>query len=573
MKTSQLLLATLRETPADAELVSHQLMLRAGMIRKLASGLYTWLPLGLRVLRQVERIVHEEMQKAGAQEILMPAIQPKELWQETNRWDEFGPQLLKMHDRHQREFCYGPTHEEVITDLVRKELKSYKQVPMCFYQIQTKFRDEIRPRFGVMRAREFLMKDAYSFHIDNACLEKMYQVMYDTYSNIFKRLHLNFRAVLADTGSIGGSQSHEFHVLADSGEDAIAFCAQSGYAANVELATALPPHTKPKAPTETLTIVETPGITSVPQQAKYMDLGPHQIIKTLLVEGDKVPVVALLVRGDHELNEIKAAKHPHVKSPLTLIDKKDVEKVSGCQPGFVGPKGLNIPIIADPFVIAMSDFSCGANQDDKHYKGANWGRDIPMPENILDIRKVQAGDTSPDGKGPLEICRGIEVGHIFHLGDKYTQAMGATVLDENGKAKALQMGCYGIGISRIVAAAIEQNHDDNGIIWNEAMAPFQIALVPLNYHKSYRVKETADLLYQELTAKGFTVLLDDRNERAGVMFADIDLIGIPHRLVVGERGIDSGTVEYKNRKSGEEQNIDLTKINQFFIDCLSKKHR
>ncbi|MCS5710979.1 proline--tRNA ligase [Candidatus Berkiella aquae] len=565
MRTSQLLLATLKETPADAELASHQLMLRAGMIRKLSAGLYSWLPLGMRVLQKVTDVVRQEMNRVGAQEVLMPAMQPAELWQETGRWTQFGPQLLTMKDRHNREYCYGPTHEEVITDLMRYELRSYKQLPSCFYQIQTKFRDEIRPRFGVMRAREFIMKDAYSFHIDKASLQETYDAMYGAYSKIFSRLGLSFRAVLADTGAIGGSQSHEFHVLADSGEDAIAYSPESGYAANVELATSLIPEIKRAAPKETLSIKETPNIRSVADQAAHMGLKTEQILKTLLVKGEEVPVVALLLRGDHELNAVKAEKLPEVASPLTLVDENTLLATAHCQAGFVGPKDLNIPIIADHHVLNMSDFSCGANQNDKHFVGVNWERDLPIPSRVADLRKVTAGDPSPDGKGTLEMCRGIEVGHIFQLGNKYSTAMKATVLNEQGRQQVMEMGCYGIGVSRIVAAAIEQNHDDAGIIWPDIMAPFHIVIIPMQYDKSQRVRDAALKLYQELQNAGFEVLLDDRNERPGVMFAESELIGIPHRLVLGERGIDAGTIEYKNRRTGEVEHLpfeDIVKIIQ-----------
>lgn len=551
MRTSRFLLATLKETPSDAELVSHQLMLRAGMIRKLGAGLYTWLPLGLRVLHKVSNVVREEMNRIGAQEVLMPAVQPAELWEETGRWTEFGPQLLCMKDRQQREYCFGPTHEEVITDLMRHELKSYKQLPSCFYQIQTKFRDEIRPRFGVMRAREFLMKDAYSFHIDKASLQETYDDMFQAYTNIFTRLGLAFRPVLADTGAIGGSQSHEFHVLADSGEDAIAYCEESGYAANVELATSLLPNTQRAAPTQALSLKETPNIRSVPEQAAFMGLETKQIVKTLLVKGKDVPVVALLLRGDHELNPIKAEKCEAVAFPLTMVSEETVQEVCHCKPGFVGPMGLAIPVIADPYVVAMSDFSCGANQNDKHYVGVNFERDLPLPTIVMDLRKVEAGDPSPDGKGLLKICRGIEVGHIFQLGQKYSTAMNASVLNDQGRQQIVEMGCYGIGVSRIVAAAIEQHHDQHGIQWPDIMAPFHVSLIPMNLDKSARVREASESLYKELMGNGVDVLFDDRNERPGVMFAESELIGIPHRLVIGEKGLDAGTIEYKNRRTGQ----------------------
>ncbi|MBS0288536.1 MAG: proline--tRNA ligase [Proteobacteria bacterium] len=567
MKSSQLLLATLKETPTDAELISHQLMLRAGMIRKLGQGLYTWLPLGLRVLRKVERIIREEMNRIGAQEVLMPAVQPAELWQETARWQEFGPQLLKMKDRHERDYCFGPTHEEVITDLARNELRSYKQLPMCFYQIQTKFRDEIRPRFGVMRAREFLMKDAYSFHLDKASQQQTYDAMYGAYSQIFTRLGLAFRVVLADTGAIGGSQSHEFHVLADSGEDAIAYCPNSDYAANMELAASLvtTPHRAP--PSEPLAVQETPNIKTVAEQADFMGLMPKDILKTLIVKGKNVPAVALLLRGDDELNPIKAQKCEEVFAPLTLVDETTLKSLAKCGPGFVGPKDLNIPVIADLQVLSMANFSCGANQNDKHFVGVNWERDLPLPSQVVDLRKVKAGDPSPDGQGPLEICRGIEVGHIFQLGTKYSTAMKASVLNEQGRQVVMEMGCYGIGVSRIVAAAIEQNHDQSGIIWPDVMAPFQIVLIPMNLFKSYRVREASEKLYQELQAVGFEVLFDDRDERPGVMFAQSELMGIPHRLVVGEKGLDAKTIEYKNRRTNTVEHLPLAQI----VNILQEK--
>jgi prolyl-tRNA synthetase len=568
MRLSEFLLGTLKEVPQDAELISHQLMYRAGMIRKLGAGLYTWLPMGLRVLRKVEKVVREEMNKIGAMEVLMPAVQPAELWEETGRWEKFGGQLLKIKDRAERDYCFGPTHEEVVTDLMRRELKSYKQLPMSVYQIQTKFRDEIRPRFGVMRAREFLMKDAYSFHIDKPSLENTYEKFYQAYSAIFTRLGLKFRAVLADTGAIGGSGSHEFHVLADSGEDAIAYCEQSDYAANVELATRLEPEFSPTASTLPKTLAPTPGITSVTEQAKYMGLNTNQILKTLLVKGrtEKHPVVGLLLRGDHELNEIKAQKHPLVASPFELISIEAVLETAECPPGFVGPIELasKIPLIGDPDVFAMRDFSCGANQADQHYINVNWERDLPLPEKF-DLRKVVAGDLSPDGKGSLNLCRGIEVGHIFQLGDNYSEAMGLKVLDEQGKSVVLQMGCYGIGVSRIVAASIEQNNDAKGIIWPTALAPFQVILLPMNYQKSHRIREAIEQLYQKLLNLGIDVVLDDRKERPGVMFNDAELIGIPHRLVLGERSLDAGKIEYQHRTDAASQELDLDTIGEFLL--------
>jgi prolyl-tRNA synthetase len=570
MRTSKLLLSTLKETPSDAEVVSHQLMLRAGMIRKLAAGLYTWLPLGLRVLRKVEAIVRQEMDKAGAQEVLMPAVQPAELWQESGRWEQMGAEMLRMNDRHHREFCFGPTHEEVITDLIRNEIQSYKQLPANFYQIQTKFRDERRPRFGVMRAREFLMKDAYSFHTSDESLQQTYEVMHATYSAIFSRLGLDFRPVLADTGAIGGSASHEFHVLAESGEDAIAFSDTSDYAANVELAEAIATQDKADAPTQAMELVDTPNARTIDELVEQFQQPVEKTVKTLIVHGSEVvddKLVALLVRGDHELNEIKADKLPSVKSPLTFASEEEIRAAVGAGPGSLGPVKLELPIIADRSVAVMSDFSAGANQDGKHYFGINWGRDVELPE-VADLRNVVEGDPSPDGHGHLEIKRGIEVGHIFQLGKKYSEAMNATVLDENGKSAVLTMGCYGIGVSRVVASAIEQNHDDKGIIWPDNIAPFQIAILPMNMHKSERVKEAAEQLYANLTHAGYDVLLDDRNERAGVMFADMELIGIPHRIVIGEKGLDKGVVEYKGRRDDGNQDIMQGELMEFLAAKL-----
>lgn len=555
MRVSHFFLSTLKEAPAEAELVSHKLMLRAGLIRRLGSGLYTWMPLGLRVLRKVEAIVREEMDKAGAIELLMPAVQPAELWQETGRWDVFGPQMLKIKDRHQRDYCFGPTHEEVITDIARREIRSYRQLPVNFYQIQTKFRDEIRPRFGVMRAREFVMKDAYSFHADFASLEATYQVMYDTYTRIFERLGLKFRAVAADTGAIGGTGSHEFHVLADSGEDAIAFCPTSDYAANVELAEALAPATPRPAPARPMEKVATPGAHSIPEVCALLNVSPQQVVKTLIVEGDQ-GLVALLLRGDHELNEVKAGKLPEVGQFRGLASEARIREVVGCGPGSLGPVGLALPVVADRSVAVMADFVCGANADGFHLTGVNFGRDLPEPR-VADIRNVVAGDPSPDGKGTLEICRGIEVGHIFQLRTKYSQAMNATFLDEAGKARVMEMGCYGIGVSRIVGAAIEQNHDERGIIFPRAMAPFDLAIVPIGLSKSQAVRETVEKLYSELTLAGLEVLLDDRDERPGVMFADMELIGIPHRIVVGERNLKEGRIEYQGRRDAAATPVNL----------------
>ncbi len=562
MRTSRYLISTLKETPADAELVSHRLMLRAGMIRRHAAGLYSWLPLGLRVLRRVEAIVREEMDGAGAQELLMPAVQPAELWQESGRWEAMGEEMLRMQDRHRRDFCFGPTHEEVITDIVRNELRSYKQLPANFYQIQTKFRDERRPRFGVMRAREFLMKDAYSFHLDAASLEATYAVMHQTYTRIFSRLGLDFRAVAADTGAIGGQHSHEFHVLAESGEDAIAFSDQSDYAANVELAEALAPTDERPAPTAQLAEVATPGQETIAALSDFLKVAPAQCAKTLLVRGSDGGVVALVLRGDHELNPIKAEKQPEVAAPLTFASAAEVAAATGAAPGSVGPVGLTIPVIADRSAARLGDFVCGANRDGVHLTGVNWGRDLPEPQ-VADLRNVVEGDPSPDGQGQLSIRRGIEVGHIFQLGEKYSAAMNATVLDEHGKAVVMTMGCYGIGVSRIVAAAIEQNHDDHGIIWPDAIAPFQVALVGIGLHRSERVREAVEQLYARLRAAGIAVLLDDRNERPGVIFADMELIGIPHRLVIGEKGLDKGEVEYKHRRSGEVAHWPLAQIDDW----------
>ena len=567
MRTSQYLLATEKETPADAEIISHQLMLRAGMIRKLAAGLYTWLPLGLRVLRKVEAIVREEMDRAGAQELLMPAVQPAELWQESGRWEQYGSELLRLRDRHAREFCFGPTHEEVITDLCRRELRSYKQLPANFYQIQTKFRDETRPRFGVMRAREFLMKDAYSFHLDQDSLQQTYDVMYDTYSRIFTRLGLEFRPVQADTGSIGGNASHEFHVLADSGEDAIAFSSVSDYAANVELAEALAPAGERPAAAAAMQTVDTPEVHSIDEVCAFLQVNAADTVKTLLVNGENGDgelegVVALVLRGDHELNTIKAEKLSGVAAPLTFADEDAIRAAARCGAGSIGPVGLSIPVLVDRAAAHLADFVCGANEDGKHLRGVNWGRDLAEPLAV-DIRNVVEGDPSPDGQGTLSIKRGIEVGHIFQLGDKYANAMNATVLDEQGKSVVMTMGCYGIGVSRVVASAIEQNHDDNGIIWPDAIAPFQVALLPMNMHKSQRLREAVEQLHDELQAAGFEVLMDDRKERPGVMFADMELIGIPHRLVVGERGLDAGTLEYKGRRDTDKQDIPLAGVIDF----------
>lgn len=567
MRASQYLIATLKETPTDAEVISHQLMLRAGLIRKLASGLYSWLPLGLRVLRKVENIIREEMNRSGAQEVLMPVVQPSELWEESGRWQHFGPELLRVEDRHQRSFCLGPTHEEVITDLIRNEVSSYKQLPANFYQIQTKFRDEVRPRFGVMRSREFIMKDSYSFHLSAESLQETYDVMHQTYCNIFSRMDLDYRPVLADTGSIGGSGSHEFHVLAESGEDAIAFSTESDYAANIEMAEAIEARHR-LAPSENLQEVATPNQHTIEDVAQFFQVDTNQTLKTLIVLGEsdsdlKPSLVALILRGDHNLNSLKASKLPGVANPLVFAPETEIEAELGCKIGSLGPKGLNILTYVDRSAAVASDFVCGANKEGFHFKGANWERDIALGE-VVDIRDVVIGDPSPCGQGSLEIKRGIEVGHIFQLGTKYSEAMNATVLDENGKAQTMIMGCYGIGVTRIVAASIEQNHDKNGIIWPAAIAPFQIALIPINPHKSTAVAEKCNALYAELTEAGYDVLyMDEAKARLGVMLADTELMGIPHRLVVGDRGLENGTIEYKGRRDEKSQDIDLTDLVEF----------
>lgn len=562
MKTSQLLISTLREAPADAEIASHQLMLRAGMVRQLASGIYTWLPLGLRVLRKVENIVREEMDKAGAQEIMMSAIQPAELWQESARWDQYGPELLRINDRHDREFCFGPTHEEIITDLVRKEIRSYKQLPVNFYQIQTKFRDEVRPRFGIMRAREFLMKDAYSFHLDDTSLQDTYDQMYQTYSNIFTRIGLNFRAVIADSGNIGGSKSHEFHVLAESGEDLIAFSDSGKYAANMEQAVAVKPESERPTPSEEMKTVDTPEQHSIEEISQFLKVDAAQCLKTLIVKSEEDGLIALVLRGDHELNTIKAEKLDGVMSPLTFADDEEIKTSVGCGVGSLGPVNLSIPVYVDHSAGNIADFVCGANEDEKHLTGVNWERDCALAETV-DIRNVCEGDTAEDGSGKLEFARGIEVGHIFQLGTKYSSAMKATCLDEQGKAITLTMGCYGIGVSRVIAAAIEQNNDEKGIIWPTAIAPFQLALVPINMHKSVRLREAVMKFYDALIAAGIDVILDDRKERPGVMFADMELIGIPHRFVFSEKGLDAGEIEYKARTDKDNQNIPFDSAIEF----------
>ncbi|NSM23833.1 proline--tRNA ligase [Shewanella sp. ZOR0012] len=564
MRVSKYLLSTQKETPANAEVISHQLMLRAGMIRRNASGLYSYLPTGLRVLRKVEAIVREEMNKAGAIEILMPMVQPADLWVETGRWDKFGPELLRFKDRHSRDFVLGPTHEEVITDLIRKEVSSYKQLPLNLYQIQTKFRDEVRPRFGVMRSREFLMKDAYSFHLDVDTMNETYEAMYQAYSNILSRMDLAFRPVLADTGSIGGSMSHEFHVLAQSGEDLIAYSTGSDYAANIEKAESPMPTETRGAATEALRLVDTPNAKTIAELVEQFGLDITKTVKTLIVKGatEAAPLVALIVRGDHELNEIKADKLDLVASPLEFAPEALIRDAIGAGPGSLGPVGLNMPIIIDHSVSVMSDFAAGANVDDKHYFGINWERDLPLAQ-AADIRNVVEGEPTPDGLGTYAMARGIEVGHIFQLGTNYSKSMNATVLDENGKSQVLLMGCYGVGVSRIVAAAIEQNFDDRGIVWPEAIAPFSVGILPMNMHKSHRVTDIAEQLYKDLSAAGIDVLLDDRKERPGVMFADMELIGIPHTVVIGDRNIDAGVFEYKNRRTGEKQDVPFDQIVDF----------
>jgi prolyl-tRNA synthetase len=557
MRASRYFLATLKEAPSDAELISHKLMVRAGLIRRLAGGIYTWMPMGLRVVRKVEAIVREEMNRAGAIELFMPAVQPAELWQESGRWQKYGPELLRLKDRHDRDFCMGPTHEEVITDVARREIRSYRQLPVHFYQIQTKFRDEIRPRFGVMRGREFTMKDGYSFHADYADLQREYRNMYETYTRIFTRLGLKFRAVSADPGAIGGTGSQEFHVLADSGEDAIAFCPESDYAANVELAEALAPGVPRRAPAEPMKKVPTPGKTRCEDVAALLGVSLEKTVKAIAVMHDR-QFFLLLLRGDHSLNEIKVQKVPGL-DPFRFASDAEIERALGSKPGYIGPLGVRkeIKVIADRAVAAMSDFVCGANEEGFHLSGVNFGRDCPEPSLVADIRRVVAGDPSPDGKGPLEIVRGIEVGHIFQLRTRYSESMKATFLDEAGGSRPFEMGCYGIGVTRIVGAAIEQNHDERGIVFPEPIAPFQVALVPIGYGKSPSVREATDSLYRVLTEAGCEVLLDDRDERPGVMFADMELIGIPHRIVVGERGLRDRMIEYQGRRDRESRRIPI----------------
>jgi len=575
MRTSRYLLATTKETPADAVVISHQLMLKAGMIRKLASGLYNWLPLGLRVLQKVSRIIREEMDRSGALEVSMPVVQPAELWEESGRWDVMGDELQRLKDRHERDFCLGPTHEEVITDLVRNEVNSYKQLPMNIYQIQTKFRDERRPRFGVMRSREFIMKGAYSFHLNKESLDDTYQLMYDTYSRIFSRFGFKFRAVEADSGNIGGSKSHEFHVLADSGEDEIVFSDQGNYAANIEMACALAPGFNRPEPTAEKALVATPGVKTIDEVCQLLDVAAQQTIKTLIVHGESdeesgESLVALVLRGDHQLNEVKAAKIAGIASPLTFATDEQISSSLNCQPGSIGPVAAPITVIVDRDAAVLADFVCGANQQSHHFTGVNWERDARI-DRIEDIRNVMEGDRSPDGNGSLSLKRGIEVGHIFQLGSKYSEAMNATVLDENGKSTVMEMGCYGIGVSRIVAAAIEQCHDDKGIIWPDNIAPFHVVIIPLNAHKSEQVTQVSENLYEQLQKAGIDVLLDDRDRKTspGVKFADMELIGIPHRLVVSDRGLENGQVEYKKRGEEDSQDIPVEDVMGFLTDQVN----
>lgn len=569
MRVSKFPLLTMKETPADAEISSHKLMLRSGMIRRLAAGLYTWTHLGLRVLRKVENIVRDEMNNAGALEMQMPTVQPTELWDESGRLAQYGPELLRFKDRHDREFCYGPTHEEIITDFARREFKSHKQLPINLYQIHTKFRDEIRPRYGVMRAREFLMKDAYSFHTSYDCMEQEYQNMFAAYSNMFTRMGLEFRPVLADTGSIGGEKSHEFHVLAPSGEDAIAFSDSSDYAANVELAEAVMPSEPRPDAQEELETIDTPNQHTINEISAFLDVPKNRCLKTLIVAGSETPVVALILRGDDELNEIKADKLEEVESPIRFATDEEIKDALGCGKGSLGPLNIKVPLIADRNTTNVSDFTCGANIEGKHLRGVNWERDLPLPK-VVDIRKVKDGDPSPDGKGILSITRGVEVGHIFQLGTKYSEALNATVQNEGGGSQTMIMATYGIGVSRIVASAIEQNNDDRGIIWPDSIAPFQIAILPMNMNKSYRVKEKAEELYNELRLAGFDVIFDDRKVRPGFMFADMELIGIPHRIVIGDKGLDRGMIEYRKRDQSENQDIPIDGIVDFLKENIKR---
>jgi prolyl-tRNA synthetase len=568
MRLSQYPISTLRDVPADAEVISHQLMLRAGLIRRLAAGLYSWLPLGLKTLKKVERIIREEMDRAGALELCMPTLQPAELWKESGRWAKYGPELLRFKDRHDRDFAYGPTHEEVITDIARRELRSYKQLPVNFYQVQSKFRDEIRPRFGVMRSREFIMKDAYSFHVDQASLDQGYRIMYDAYTRIFTRMGLEFRAVQADGGNIGGSVSQEFHVLADSGEDAIVFSTAGDYASNMETAATLAPSSARTAPRSTLAKVPTPNAHTIAELAAFLKIDANRTVKTLMVDGSEGDVVALVLRGDHELNAVKAQKLPGVANPLRMSSAARVREATGSDPGSIGPIGLKGKVYVDHAAAHLSDFVCGANEPDMHFTGANWGRDLPDPRS-QDLRNVQRGDPSPAGAGALEIARGIEVGHIFQLGQLYSESMQASVLDEAGKSVPMFMGCYGIGVTRVVAAAIEQNHDASGIIWPEPLAPFNVILVPINYQKSEQVRLAADRLYEDFAAAGIDVALDDRDARPGVKFADAELIGIPHRIVIGDRTLAAGKLEYRHRRASESTEIPASEAVAFIKDRMS----
>ena len=567
MKSSDFLISTVKEAPNDAKIISHQLMIRAGLISKLASGLYSYLPIGLKIIQKVEKIIREEMNKSMALELLMPVAQPAELWQESKRWEEYGPELLRFQDRHERDFCMGPTHEEVITNIAKQYIRSYKQLPINFYQIQTKFRDEIRPRFGVMRSREFIMKDAYSFHMDEESLGETYQVMHQTYCNIFDRLGLDYRPVLADSGAIGGDSSHEFHVLAESGEDAICFSDSSDYAANIERAETLP-QGDPDAPAEELKIVKTPNVKTINDVCSLLNLKPESSIKTLVVVGEKDNLVALVLRGDHELNEVKASKIEGIKQPLQMADEDEVVKQLGCNFGSIGVVNLDIPIFVDYAAACLSDFVCGANENDKHYTGVNWERDVKQITSC-DLRNIVAGDSSPDGQGFIEIKRGIEVGHIFQLGTKYSDSMSANVIGEDGRAVNMNMGCYGIGVTRIIAASIEQNHDDRGIIFPKAIAPFELVIVPINYNKSSRVKKLAAQLYNDCQQNNIDVLLDDRKERPGIMFADSELLGIPHRFVISDTHADNGKIEYKSRAQSEKDEIDFNDAVSFIIEKLS----
>ena len=567
MKSSDYLISTVKEAPNDAKIISHQLMIRAGLISKLASGLYSYLPIGLKIIQKVEKIIREEMNKSMALELLMPVAQPAELWQESKRWEEYGPELLRFQDRHERDFCMGPTHEEVITNIAKQYIRSYKQLPINFYQIQTKFRDEIRPRFGVMRSREFIMKDAYSFHMDEESLGETYQVMHQTYCNIFDRLGLDYRPVLADSGAIGGDSSHEFHVLAESGEDAICFSDSSDYAANIERAETLP-QGDPDAPAEELKIVKTPNVKTINDVCSLLNLKPESSIKTLVVVGEEDNLVALVLRGDHELNEVKASKIEGIKQPLQMADEDKVVKQLGCNFGSIGVVNLDIPIFVDYAAACLSDFVCGANENDKHYTGVNWERDVKQITSC-DLRNIVAGDPSPDGQGFIEIKRGIEVGHIFQLGTKYSDSMSANVIGEDGRAVNMNMGCYGIGVTRIIAASIEQNHDDRGIIFPKAIAPFELVIVPINYNKSSRVRELADQLYNDCQKNNIDVLLDDRKERPGIMFADSELLGIPHRFVISDTHADNGKIEYKSRAQSEKDEIDFNDAVSFIIEKLS----